>query len=94
MPFILFFNEDRHFIWDSEKYIWGWFSVPPYCSSYAICSSESIEGNPRHSWWGGSQFSVILFSFRSVAISFKSDFQRFAHKNLDRSKQGINNWGP
>jgi len=21
--FILFFNEDLHFIWDSEKYIWG-----------------------------------------------------------------------
>ena len=46
--FILFFDEDLHFnlkIWDSEKYIWGWFSVPPYCSTYAICSYESIEGN-------------------------------------------------
>jgi len=48
--FILFFNEDRHFIWDSEKYIWGWFSVPPYCSSYARCSYESIEGNDESLW--------------------------------------------
>jgi len=48
--FILFFNEDLHFIWDSEKYIWGWFSVPPYCSTYAICSYESIEGNDETLW--------------------------------------------
>ena len=50
MPFILFFNEDRHFIWDSEKYIWGWFSVPPYCPPNERCSYESIEGNDETLW--------------------------------------------
>jgi len=27
---------------DPEKYKWGWFSVPPYCSSNARCSYESM----------------------------------------------------
>jgi|GEM_PF-606582 len=51
--FILFFNEGSPFnlkISGPEKYIWGWFSVPPYCPSYAICSSESIEGNDETLW--------------------------------------------
>jgi hypothetical protein len=44
----LFFNEDPLLIIlksrDPEKNIWGWFSVPPYCPSYARCSYESMVG--------------------------------------------------
>jgi len=46
--FILLFNEGYPFnlkISGPEKNKWGWFSVPPYCSSYARCNSESIGGN-------------------------------------------------
>jgi hypothetical protein len=44
--FILFFNEDPHFIQfrDPEKNKWGWFSVPPYCSPNERCNSESMVG--------------------------------------------------
>jgi hypothetical protein len=27
-----------------EKNIWGWFSVPPYCSPNERCNSESMVG--------------------------------------------------
>jgi hypothetical protein len=49
IPLILFFNEDPHFIQfrDPEKNIWGWFSVPPYCSPNEICSSESMVGTMK-----------------------------------------------
>jgi hypothetical protein len=49
--FILFFNEDPHLIIlksrDPEKYMWGWFSVPPDCPSYARCNSESMRGTMK-----------------------------------------------
>jgi hypothetical protein len=48
--FILFFNEGSSFnfkISGPEKCIWGWFSVPPYCPSYARCSSESMRGTMK-----------------------------------------------
>jgi len=44
----LFFNEGSPFnnfkISGPEKNIWGWFSVPPYCSPNERCSSESMVG--------------------------------------------------
>jgi hypothetical protein len=45
---ILFFNEGSHFnnfkILGPEKNIWGWFSVPLYCSPNERCSYESTRG--------------------------------------------------
>jgi hypothetical protein len=46
--FILFFYEGPHLIilksGPEKKFKWGWFSAPPYCSSNARCSSESMRG--------------------------------------------------
>jgi hypothetical protein len=65
--FILFFNEGSPFnlkISGSEKNIWRWFSVPPYCSPNTRCSYESMRGTMNRfekelstfSRRGGSQF--------------------------------------
>jgi hypothetical protein len=49
-PLILFFYEGSPFnfkISGPEKNIWGWFSVPPDCPSYARCNSESMRGTMK-----------------------------------------------
>jgi hypothetical protein len=49
-PLILFLYEGspfNHKISGPEKYIWGWFSVPPYCPSNARCNSESMRGTMK-----------------------------------------------
>jgi hypothetical protein len=48
--FILFFYEGslvNFKISGPEKNIWGWFSVPPDCPSYARCNSESMRGTMK-----------------------------------------------
>jgi hypothetical protein len=44
--FVFFYEGSpfNHKISGPEKNIWGWFSVPPDCPSYARCSSESMRG--------------------------------------------------
>jgi hypothetical protein len=71
-PLILFLYEGSPFnnfkISGPEKNIWGWFSAPPNCPSYARCNSESMrgtmnrfeKGNPRP-FQGGEEVRFSIF---------------------------------
>jgi hypothetical protein len=79
---LIFFNEGSLLIilksGPEKIFQWGWFSVPPYCPSYARCSSESMRGTMKRFEKEPSTFSRRGGSqLKKGTIYIKSQYQLY-----------------